>query len=66
MHWRTWSTCRYKCTTCPEFEEHYAQMHDRKRLGDAVAKLSFQLSDDSLQMLPEYEQRVQVLKNMGR
>ena len=40
-------------------------MHDRKRLGDAVAKLSFQLSDDSLQMLPEYEQRVQVLKNMG-
>lgn len=48
-------TSAYNCTTCPEFEDHYAQMHDRKRLGDAVAKLSFQLSDESLQMLPEYE-----------
>jgi antiviral helicase SKI2 len=103
----------FACTKCPEFEEHYSKMHDRKRLGDAVSKLTFKLSDESksaaillfflssfffpsllsffsssvfspgcffffsvcapllapctagLHMLPDYNHRIQVLKELG-
>ena len=50
------------CCGCPDYAAHYAAYHNKRTLNDLAAKLQFQLSDDSLRLLPEYQQRVNVLK----
>ena len=54
----------FKAASCDNLEVCYGKMHKRKQLDDAVSRLQHQLSDESLQMLPEYHQRIQVLKNL--
>eukprot|EP00041_Stephanoeca_diplocostata_P002800 m.29742 g.29742 ORF g.29742 m.29742 type:complete len:1321 (-) comp13774_c0_seq2:1735-5697(-) len=53
------------CCQCPTYTECYANYHNRRHLDDLRATLQFQLSDESMQLLPEYKQRVDVLKLMG-
>ncbi|GFS05858.1 helicase SKI2W [Elysia marginata] len=54
----------YNCTRCPEFLHWFAE-HDRNMLlKDEFKRLQFLLSDESLALLPEYTQRVEVLKQL--
>nr|XP_034300417.1 helicase SKI2W-like [Crassostrea gigas] len=55
----------YQCINCPHFTEHFRE-HDRNvKLREEYKHLKFLLSDESLMLLPEYEQRVQVLKHLN-
>ncbi|KAH7010021.1 NUC185 domain-containing protein [Ilyonectria destructans] len=50
---------------CPEFLKHFAMCHDEWLIKEHISQLKQSLSDQNLQLLPDYEQRVQVLKELG-
>ncbi|PIL31494.1 hypothetical protein GSI_06196 [Ganoderma sinense ZZ0214-1] len=54
----------FTCTSCPCFEEHYAFMHGKKVLEANIAELKHILSDQNLELIPDYEQRIEVLKEL--
>ncbi|KAI1794031.1 antiviral helicase [Ganoderma leucocontextum] len=54
----------FACTSCPHFEEHYAFMHGKKVLEANIAELKHILSDQNLELIPDYEQRIEVLKEL--
>ncbi|KAF2396208.1 antiviral helicase [Trichodelitschia bisporula] len=54
-----------KCLTCPKFLEHFAKEHDEWLLKENILQLRQLMSDQNLQLLPDYEQRIAVLKDLG-
>ncbi|KFH42552.1 putative ATP-dependent RNA helicase-like protein [Hapsidospora chrysogenum ATCC 11550] len=52
-------------TKCPAFLKHFAMCHDQWLIEQHISQLKQSLSDQNLQLLPDYEQRVQVLKELG-
>ncbi|PHH90992.1 hypothetical protein CDD83_2013 [Cordyceps sp. RAO-2017] len=50
---------------CPSFLKHFAMCHDEWLIKEHISQLKQSLSDQNLQLLPDYEQRVQVLKELG-
>ncbi|PFH61601.1 hypothetical protein XA68_16862 [Ophiocordyceps unilateralis] len=52
-------------TRCPNFLKHFAMCHDEWLIKEHISQLKQSLSDQNLQLLPDYEQRVQVLKELG-
>jgi len=52
-------------TKCPNFLKHFAMCHDEWLIKEHISQLKQSLSDQNLQLLPDYEQRVQVLKELG-
>ncbi|KAI6780532.1 putative ATP-dependent RNA helicase-like protein [Emericellopsis cladophorae] len=50
---------------CQAFLRHYAMCHDQWLIKEHISQLKQSLSDQNLQLLPDYEQRVQVLKELG-
>ncbi|CUA76286.1 antiviral helicase SKI2 [Rhizoctonia solani] len=55
---------RMVCVHCTEFESHYALLHQQMVLQKEIGRLTFELSDQNLELLPDYEQRIQVLKDL--
>ena len=55
----------FTCTACPDLFAHYTQIHRKKLLTDRLASIQFKLSDESLHLLPEYENRVRVLTELN-
>ncbi|KAL6797823.1 DSHCT domain-containing protein [Trichoderma sp. SZMC 28013] len=51
-------------TRCPSFLKHFAMCHDEWLITEHIAQLKQSLSDQNLQLLPDYEQRVQVLREL--
>ncbi|KAI8852185.1 NUC185 domain-containing protein [Chytridium lagenaria] len=47
-----------------DFCIYYAMIHTQKQLEARVADLAFTISDQNLELLPEYQQRIEVLKEM--
>ncbi|KAF2097937.1 antiviral helicase [Rhizodiscina lignyota] len=54
-----------KCLSCPEFPQHYTMQHDEWLIKENITQLRQLMSDQNLQLLPDYEQRIQVLKRLG-
>ncbi|KAF8963922.1 antiviral helicase [Flammula alnicola] len=54
-----------KCLLCPDFSDHYAVVHGQKVLQANIAHLKLALSDQNLELIPDYEQRVSVLKDLN-
>ena len=54
-----------KCISCPKFLQHFAMQHDEWLIKENIAQLRQLMSDQNLQLLPDYEQRVAVLKELG-
>ncbi|KAI9057026.1 antiviral helicase [Trametes sanguinea] len=54
----------FACISCPEFEEHYTFMHAKKVLEANIAELKMAISDQNLELIPDYEQRIEVLKEL--
>jgi len=52
------------CIGCPSFEEHYTLLHGEKLLRANIANLKLAISDQNLELIPDYEQRVEVLKEL--
>lgn len=49
---------------CSSFLKHFAMCHDEWLIKEHILQLKSSLSDQNLQLLPDYEQRVQVLKEL--
>lgn len=52
----------FNCINCPRFSEHFSQISANMKVKEDYRQLQFLLSDASLTLLPEYQQRVEVLK----
>lgn len=55
---------QFQCVHCPKFDEHFQQIRANMSLKEEYHRLQFLLSDRSLQLLPEYEQRMEVLRRL--
>ncbi|KAI9462301.1 antiviral helicase [Lactarius psammicola] len=52
------------CVLCEDFEQHYQTLHVERVLQDNIANLRLAISDQNLELVPDYEQRVEVLKEL--
>ncbi|KAG0707535.1 ATP-dependent RNA helicase [Suillus ampliporus] len=52
------------CTLCGEFDDHYLILHGQKTLRANIDKLKMAISDQNLDLIPDYEQRIEVLKEL--
>ncbi|XP_037007231.2 SKI2 subunit of superkiller complex protein [Artibeus jamaicensis] len=54
-----------QCVHSPRFPAQYLKLRERMQVQKEMERLRFLLSDQSLLLLPEYHQRVQVLQTLG-
>ncbi|KAF2788967.1 antiviral helicase [Melanomma pulvis-pyrius CBS 109.77] len=54
-----------ECFKCPDFLKHFAMEHDEWIIKENILQLQQLMSDQNLQLLPDYEQRISVLKDLG-
>ncbi|KAF7302996.1 ATP-dependent RNA helicase [Mycena kentingensis (nom. inval.)] len=50
------------CLLCEDFENHYSILHGEKVLRANIANLKLAISDQNLELIPDYEQRIEVLQ----
>ncbi|XP_062514975.1 superkiller complex protein 2-like [Corticium candelabrum] len=55
----------FQCVHSPHFVEAFEQTRRKQKMLESLNRLKFLLSDESLQLLPEYRQRVEVLKRLA-
>ncbi|WWC91541.1 uncharacterized protein L201_006487 [Kwoniella dendrophila CBS 6074] len=53
------------CQLCEDFQDHYATLHERKVVESGLISLKLALSDQNLELLPDYNSRVEVLKKLS-
>ena len=58
------SLSRYDCIHCLDLNDHYSQIHIELKLQQQVANLAHNISDQNLELLPDYFQRLEVLKQL--
>ena len=54
----------FQCTKCPELLDHYGIVHQERKLQETVRELEHNMSDLNLELLPDYHQRISVLKEL--
>ncbi|KAJ9222077.1 NUC185 domain-containing protein [Paecilomyces variotii] len=54
-----------QCLGCPNFLKHFEMQHDEWQVKENISQLKQLMSDQNLQLLPDYQQRIQVLKDLG-
>ncbi|ESO92823.1 hypothetical protein LOTGIDRAFT_232926 [Lottia gigantea] len=55
----------FQCVHCPNFLEHFNEIRKNMELKMKYKELRYLLSDDSLILLPEYQQRIEVLRALN-
>lgn len=55
----------FTAPSCPNFHRHFAMRHEEYIISENIAQLKQLISDQNLQLLPDYEQRVAVLKELN-
>jgi len=55
---------QYECNLCEHFANHYTVLHGEKVLRANIAYLKLAISDQNLELIPDYEQRINVLKDL--
>uniref|UniRef100_A0A6A7FXB5 Helicase SKI2W-like n=1 Tax=Hirondellea gigas TaxID=1518452 RepID=A0A6A7FXB5_9CRUS len=53
------------CVECPQFREHFAQAYTYLKTREEIGRLKYLMSEESLQLHPEYQMRIAVLKELG-
>lgn len=53
------------CLECPQFKEHFTQAFTYLKTREEIARLNYLMSEESLQLHPEYQMRIEVLKELG-
>lgn len=53
-----------QCIGCPDFIRHFLSYHDEWLIKENIVQLRQLMSDQNLQLLPDYEQRIAVLKDL--
>ena len=54
----------FVCVNCDRFQSHFDQTAFNHAVRKEFQELRYRLSDESLQLLPEYDQRLNVLKEL--
>ncbi|XP_068638074.1 DExH-box ATP-dependent RNA helicase DExH11 [Aristolochia californica] len=54
-----------KCHGCIKLQEHMMLVKERNRHKEEVNALKFQMSDEALQQMPDFQGRIDVLKEIG-
>jgi antiviral helicase SKI2 len=54
-----------RCLQCPRFLKHYGMQHDEWLIRENIQALQLLMSDQNLALLPDYQQRSEVLKDLG-
>ncbi|KZT08600.1 antiviral helicase [Laetiporus sulphureus 93-53] len=54
----------FQCTICSDFDDHYMQVHSRKSLIAHIEELKRAVSEQNMELIPDYEQRIGVLKDL--
>lgn len=54
-----------ECLKCPHFPEHFKQYEQRVTLVAQLESLKYKFSSESLELLPEYKQRIVVLQKLN-
>lgn len=54
-----------ECVLCENFPKHFAMAHDQWVIRDKIDSIRQLMSDQNLQLLPDYQQRIAVLKDLG-
>ncbi|KAK1765072.1 NUC185 domain-containing protein [Phialemonium atrogriseum] len=57
--------CTSPALKCQHFLKHFAMCHDQWLIKTQIDQLRASLADQNLQLLPDYEQRIQVLKDLS-
>ncbi|KAK7063867.1 ATP-dependent RNA helicase [Favolaschia claudopus] len=52
------------CVLCSDFDSHYRILHGEKVLRANIANLKLAISDQNLELIPDYEQRIEVLQDL--
>ncbi|KIJ66348.1 hypothetical protein HYDPIDRAFT_86124 [Hydnomerulius pinastri MD-312] len=55
---------RFGCTLCEHFNDHYVILHGQKVLRSRIEYLKESISEQNLELIPDYEQRIEVLKEL--
>ncbi|KAJ2501308.1 Antiviral helicase ski2 [Coemansia sp. RSA 1972] len=59
------SATGFQCSACPDLADHFLSVHERASLQSELDELSMELSDQNLDLLPDYRIRLDVLKDQG-
>ncbi len=54
----------FQCLACPELNQHYGVIHVEHVYKDQLENLAHRISDQNLALLPDFHQRVEVLKRL--
>lgn len=54
-----------RCTNAANFEQEFAPVFDRKELERKQAELRFKMSNQNLTLYPEYQYKLEILKNLN-
>ncbi|KAK3811889.1 MAG: antiviral helicase [Benniella sp.] len=54
-----------QCNKCPDLKAHYATVHREKELRLKLEELQRTISDQNLELMPDFNQRVEVLKDLN-
>ncbi|KAF9116492.1 hypothetical protein BGX27_002164 [Mortierella sp. AM989] len=54
-----------QCNKCPDLKTHYAMIHQHRDLQAKLEELQRTISDQNLELLPDYHQRVAILKELN-
>ena len=54
-----------QCLECPKFLKHFEMQHAEWLVKTQIQNIMHQMSDQNLALLPDYNQRVEVLKDLG-
>ncbi|ORY49800.1 antiviral helicase [Rhizoclosmatium globosum] len=49
----------FQCSKCPDLVEHYGIIHNERQLEVQLAELAHNISDQNLELLPDYHQRIE-------
>ncbi|KAK3727158.1 hypothetical protein QZH41_015178 [Actinostola sp. cb2023] len=55
---------KFVCTNCPKLLEHFSRVRDEILLREQLKHLKFLLSDESLHLIADYHQRIEVLRKL--
>ncbi|KAI9757303.1 MAG: hypothetical protein M4579_003514 [Chaenotheca gracillima] len=58
------SAQNWKCISCPDFLKHFTMRHDEWLVQENLSQLRQLMSDQNLQLLPDYAQRIAVLRDL--
>ncbi|KAJ2519591.1 Antiviral helicase ski2 [Coemansia sp. RSA 1939] len=59
------SASGFQCCACPDLSHHYMSVHRKVALQTELDELAMQLSDQNLELLPDYRLRLDVLKSLA-